>query len=140
MKLSLAAFLVLLAVGGCDSSTSPSSFTNTVLTLESASLPPDAGITELTPSTITFRPDGTLDVESCNSCGGSYDWDGNLLRVSSLGCTEIACGPNLDLGEWLWGERVVVSDESDTADGEVTLVAERDGLIASFVFNFREID
>lgn len=140
MKPFLTATLVLLAVGGCDSSTSPSSFTNTVLTLESASLPPEAGITELTPSTITFQPDGTLAVESCNACGGSYDWDGNLLHVSGLGCTEIACGPNLDLGEWLWGERVVVSDESDTSDGEVTLVAERDGLIATFVFSFRDLE
>jgi heat shock protein HslJ len=140
MKLSLAAFLVLLAVGGCDSATSPSSFTNTVLTLESASLPPEAGITELTPSTITFRPDGTLDVASCNSCGGRYDWDGNLLRVTELGCTEIACGSNLDLGEWLWGERVVVSDESDREDGEVTLVVERNGLLATFVFTFRDLD
>ena len=140
MKLSLAAFLVLLAVGGCDSATSPSSFTDTVLTLESASLPPEAGITELTPSTITFRPNGTFDVASCNTCGGQYEWDSNLLRVASLGCTEIACGSRLDLGTWLSGERVVVSDESDTADGEVTLVAERGGLIASFVFTFRDLD
>jgi endogenous inhibitor of DNA gyrase (YacG/DUF329 family) len=140
MKLSLATLLALLAVGGCDSATSPSSFINTVLTLESVSLPPEAGITELTPSTITFRPDGTLDVASCNACSGRYDWDGNLLRVPELGCTEIACGSRLDLGTWLSGERVVVSDESDTADGEVTLVAERGGLIASFVFTFRDLD
>ena len=140
MKLLSVIMLTLLVVAGCDSATSPSSFTNTVLTLESASLPPDAGVTELTPSTITFRPDGTLEVESCNTCGGQYAWDGNLLRVTGLGCTEIACGSRLDLGEWLLGERVVVSDESDREDGEVTLVAERDGLIASFVFTFRDLD
>lgn len=139
MKLLLALPLVLLAVGGCDSSTSPSSFTSTVLTLESASLPPEAGVTELTPSTITFRPDGTLDVASCNTCGGRYAWDDNLLRVDNFGCTEVACGPRLDLGPWLWGERVVVSNTSDAND-EVTLVAERDGRLGTFVFSVRDLD
>jgi heat shock protein HslJ len=140
MKLYFCLSLALLAVAGCDSATSPSSFTSAVLTLEQATLPPEAGITELTPSTIGFRPGGTLDVASCNTCGGRYVWDDNLLRVTELGCTEIACGSRLDLGEWLWGERVVVSDESDAEDGEVTLVAERGGLIGTFVFTFRDLD
>lgn len=128
-----------LAVAGCDSSTAPSSFTNAVLTLEEATLPPGSGVTDITPSTITFRPDSTLDVDSCNRCGGRYAWDDHLLRVTSLGCTEIACGSRLDLGQWLDAERIVVSNTSDATD-EVTLTAERDGQLATFVFSVRDLD
>lgn len=135
--LILSAALVLSA--GCDSATSPSSFTSAIFTLERASLPPDFGITELTPSTLTFRPNGTLDVQSCNQCEGRYAWDDNFLRVSGLGCTEIACGPNLDLGQWLDAERIVASNVSDAND-EVTLVAERGEQIGTFVFSVRDRD
>jgi hypothetical protein len=135
--LLLSAALALSA--GCDSATSPSSFTSAVFTLERASLSPESGITELTPSTVAFRPDGTLSVRSCNQCEGSYAWDDNFLEVSALGCTEIACGPNLDLGPWLDAERIVVSNTSDAND-EVTLVAERGEQIGTFVFSVRSLD
>jgi heat shock protein HslJ len=139
MKRLLILTAALATFAGCDSTTSPSSFTSSVFTLERASLPPDSGITDITPSTITFRPDGTLDVQSCNSCEGRYVWDDNFLRVPGLGCTEIACGPNLDLGQWLDAERIVVSSTSDATD-EVTLVAERGGQLGTFVFSVRDLD
>lgn len=130
MRYALVLSLVALALG-CDSVTAPSSYTDTVFTLADASLPPETGVSELTPSTITFAPDGTLRVTSCNDCDGRYAWDGNLLRVEHLACTDLACGSRLDLGPWLAAERVVVSDAEDD---EVTLVAERDGLLGTFTF------
>lgn len=136
MRYTLVLSLAALALGaGCDSATAPSSYTDTVFTLADASLPPEAGVTELTPSTITFAPDGTLRVTSCNDCDGHYAWDGNLLRVENLVCTDLACGTRLDLGPWLAAERVVVSDAEED---EVTLVAERDGLLGTFLFTVTE--
>lgn len=141
MKHALALSLAALVLGaGCDSATAPSTYTSTIFTLTDASLPPEAGVTELTPSTITFAPDGTLAVSSCNDCGGRYVWDSNVLRVEDLVCTDMACGARLDLGLWLTAERVVVSHSSDADDREVTLVAERDGLLASFLFRVSGLD
>jgi hypothetical protein len=141
MKPLLILVLAAVALGaGCDSSTSPSDFTSAVFTLEDASLPPSAGVTDLTPSTITFAPDGTLSVASCNDCGGRYAWDENLLRVSDLGCTEMACGGRLDLGPWLYADRIVVSNTSDADEDEVTLVAEREGLLGTFLFRVSDLD
>lgn len=133
MKLLSLAGLVLLALPGCDSPTEPSDYTDTVFTLQDAVLPNGSGVTTITPSTITFRSDGGLGIASCNDCDGVYRWESNELVVSSLGCTEIACGDRLDLGAWLYAERIVVSD---TDNNTVTLVAEqRDGEIATFSFS-----
>lgn len=42
--------------------------------------------------TVTFRSDGSIGAQAdCNTCGGSYTRDGNVLDVDGLVCTEIAC-------------------------------------------------
>ena len=123
------ALLVLSA--GCDSGTEPSELNDTVLTLQDAVLPASSGVTVLTPSTITLDSKGRINVTSCNSCQGTYAWDSNELVVTGLGCTEIACGERLDLGDWLVADRVVASDANDE---NLTLVAERDGELATFLF------
>ncbi len=136
MKPLVLAGLALLMLGtGCDSTTEPSEYTNAVFTLEDAVLPAGSGVTALTPSAIRFEPDGSIVINSCNRCEGRYTWESNELHVRDLTCTVIGCGPNLDLGEWLYADRIVVSD---TDDDEVTLVAEQDGEIATFLFSVAE--
>ena len=135
MKPFLFSVLVLTLAAGCDSTTEPSEYTDAVFTLQDAVLPAGSGVTNMTPSTITFTPDGSISVDSCNDCDGTYSWDGNLLELDGLGCTEKACGDRLDLGVWLEADRIVVSDSDED---EVTLVSERDGEIATFLFSVAE--
>jgi heat shock protein HslJ len=43
--------------------------------------------------TAQFGDDGRLAVRSdCNTCGGSYEADGDRLRVMALACTRVFCG------------------------------------------------
>lgn len=45
---------------------------------------------------VTFGADGSLSLESCNSCAGSYGLRDAELRISEpLACTRRACAPDV---------------------------------------------
>lgn len=79
---------------------------------------------------------GEARVESCNGCGGSYRHDprSQTLAFTGLGCTEMACERQIDLGPMLGraplhyrvGDRGLVLRQGADAGGAVFTFRARD--------------
>ena len=63
---------------------------------------------------VSFNPDGTLLVASCNTCNGSYRFRGARLSTRGpLACTRRACMPGeVELETYFDGEHAVRRDGS----------------------------
>ena len=98
--------------------------------LDQATFPP-GDPTEPSPTTLRFANEAEVAIDSCNRCSGGYGSEGHVLSFTALGCTEIGCGNQLDLGPRLAdADRVVYS----LSDDGLILVAERDSLLSTFTF------
>ena len=78
---------------------------------------------------VSFGPEGSLSVSSCNQCSGRYDLRDSVLTITpALACTRRACLPGaLELERHLVGTSVLRRDGS-------YLVVEPDSLAEQILF------
>ncbi|HYE95395.1 MAG TPA: META domain-containing protein [Rubricoccaceae bacterium] len=49
-------------------------------------------------ATLSFGPDDQVGVQSCNTCGGTYRVEGDVLRFNEIACTMMACESRREIG------------------------------------------
>ena len=122
----LIALSIGLIVTGCGSDTDdPGTGDTTVLDVDGRTFLSDNVMTDDQPMRLvkgsmlrlTFDGDTLGASAGCNTMSGQSSWDGNLLVVTALGSTEMACDPPL-MDQDAWFADFLTSKPTVTQDGD----------------------